>query len=50
VSPPDSQLPTLERDYRAMLDMFYWEPPTFAAILAGLAALEQEINAEKRAR
>ena len=50
LSPPDSQLPTLERDYRAMRDMFYREPPTFEAILAGLASLEQEINAEKRAR
>jgi hypothetical protein len=49
LSPPDSQLPALERDYRAMRDMFYREPPTFGAILAGLAALEQEINAEKRA-
>jgi hypothetical protein len=33
-----------------MRDMFYREPPTFEAILAGLASLEQEINAEKRAR
>jgi len=45
LSPPDSQLPTLERDYRAMRDMFFREPPTFEAILAGLAALEREINA-----
>ena len=50
LSPPESQLPALERDYRAMRDMFYREPPTFEAILAGLASLEQEINAEKRAR
>jgi hypothetical protein len=50
LSPPDSQLPALEKDYRAMRDMFYREPPTFEAILAGLASLEQEINAEKRAR
>jgi len=49
LSPPNSQLSALERDYRAMRDMFYREPPTFGAILAGLAALEQEINAEERA-
>ncbi len=42
---PDSQLPALERDYRAMRDMFFREPPLFEAILAGLAALEVEINA-----
>lgn len=48
--PPDGQLPALERDYRAMRDMFYREPPTFGAILAGLVALEQEINTEKQAR
>jgi hypothetical protein len=48
LSPPDSQLPALERDYRAMQDMFFREPPTFETILAGLAALEREINAEAR--
>ena len=49
LSPPDSQLPALERDYRAMRDMFFLEPPSFEAILAGLAELEQEINAEEPA-
>jgi len=44
LSPPDSQLPALERDYRAMRDMFFREPPSFEAILAGLTALELEIN------
>jgi hypothetical protein len=29
LSPPDSQLPALERDYRAMRKIFYREPPTF---------------------
>ena len=43
---PDSQLPALERDYRAMRDMFFRDPPDFAVILAGLMALEQEINGE----
>jgi hypothetical protein len=47
LSPPDRQLFTLEKDYRAMRDMFYREPPTLEAIMAGLASLEQEINAAK---
>jgi hypothetical protein len=45
LSPPQSQIAALERDYRAMRDMFYREPPEFAAILAGLEVLEREINA-----
>ena len=49
LSPPDGQLLALERDYRAMRDMFYREPPTFGAILAGLVSLEQEINAKNQA-
>jgi len=44
LSPPESQIPALERDYREMRDMFYREPPEFAAILAGMKALELEIN------
>jgi len=44
LSPPESQQPALERDYRAMRDMFYREPPEFAAILAGMESLELEIN------
>jgi len=47
LSPPDSQLPALEKDYRAMREMFYREPPTFEVILVGLASLEEEINGEK---
>ncbi|WP_089837968.1 nucleotidyl transferase AbiEii/AbiGii toxin family protein [Granulicella pectinivorans] len=46
LSPPESQFPALERDYRAMGEMFYREPPTFEAILAGLT-LEHEINTKK---
>jgi predicted nucleotidyltransferase component of viral defense system len=45
LSPPESQLSALERDYRAMRDMFFREPPPFEAIRDGLAALELEINA-----
>ena len=44
LSPPPSQIATLERDYRAMRDMFYREPPEFTAILAGMEALELDIN------
>jgi hypothetical protein len=47
LSTPDRQLPALERDYRAMREMFYREPPTFGAILDGLTSLEKEINAIK---
>ena len=44
LSPRESQLAALDRDYEAMQDMFFREPPMFPAILQGLAALEQEIN------
>jgi hypothetical protein len=44
LSPHESQFAALERDYRAMRDMFYREPPSFTTILQGLAALELEIN------
>jgi len=47
--PPPSQTSALARDYRAMRDMFYRDPPEFAAILEGLAALESEINDLKSA-
>jgi hypothetical protein len=43
--PPASQTSALARDYRAMRDMFYREPPEFGVIMEGLAALELEINA-----
>ena len=45
LSPPQSQLAALERDYRAMRDMFFREPPQFGEILAELSELEREINA-----
>jgi hypothetical protein len=45
LSPPPSQIAALERDYREMREMFYREPPEFASILAGMEALELEINA-----
>jgi hypothetical protein len=47
LSPPENQIPALERDYREMRDMFYRQPPQFTAVLAGLAALEQEINSRE---
>ncbi len=43
--PPAGQASALARDYRAMRDMFYREPPEFDVIMEGLAALELEINA-----
>jgi hypothetical protein len=43
----EEAIATLEKDYRAMRDMFYREPPTLEAIMAGLASLEQEINVAK---
>jgi hypothetical protein len=42
--PPENQWPALERDYRAMRDMFYREPPEFDEVLRALQALEGEIN------
>lgn len=42
--PPQSQQPVLERDYRAMRDMFYHEPPQFEEVLRALRVLEGEIN------
>ena len=44
LTPPDNQIAGLERDYRAMRDMFYKEPPEFADILRSLQLLEDEIN------
>jgi hypothetical protein len=45
LSPLESQRPALERDYRAMRDMFYQEPPEFEGVLRSLNVLEDEINA-----
>lgn len=39
----------LEKDYRAMREMFYREARTLEVIRAGLVSLEQEIKAEKQA-
>ncbi|MGD0802000.1 MAG: nucleotidyl transferase AbiEii/AbiGii toxin family protein [Terracidiphilus sp.] len=44
LNPRPSQIAALERDFSAMREMFYRKPPEFAAILAGMEALEQEIN------
>ncbi len=45
LSPPENQRPALERDFRAMRDMFYREPPEFDDVLQILNMLENEINA-----
>jgi hypothetical protein len=42
--PPENQRPALERDYRAMRDMFYRQPPEFEEVLSALRVLEDEIN------
>ncbi len=42
--PPAERLPALQRDYRAMRDMFLTEPRSFEAILATLTELERRIN------
>ena len=44
LTPPHNQIAGLERDYRAMHDRFYKEPPEFADILRSLQLLENEIN------
>ena len=42
--PPAERLPALQRDYRAMRDMYLIEPANFDDILANLAELEKRIN------
>lgn len=43
--PPPDRVAGLERDYRAMRDMYLSEPPTFEKVLATLDELEKRINA-----
>ena len=42
--PPEARRPALQRDYRAMRDMYLSEPPDFDRVMADLAALEARIN------
>jgi len=42
--PPESRGAELERDYRAMRDMFLVEPPPFEQLLESLRGLENRIN------
>lgn len=49
LAPPEIQTFALARDYRAMREMFFREPPEFTVIMDGLAALELEINDLKSA-
>lgn len=42
--PPESRRAELERDYRAMRDMFLVEPPPFEQLLDSLGGLEKRIN------
>ena len=50
LSPPENQIPAVERDYREMRDMFYREPPEFDDVLRSLNLLEKEINASRLSR
>lgn len=47
LSPSDAIADDLKRDYDAMTVMFMREPPTFAELLADIAALEERLNADK---
>jgi len=42
--PPEFRFVELERDYRAMRDMFLAEPPPFESLLESLRGLENRIN------
>jgi len=42
--PPEPRVSELERDYRAMRDMFLVEPPPFEQLLDSLGGLEKRIN------
>lgn len=42
--PPPERLPSLQRDYHAMRDMYLTEPVSFDEILLTLADLESSIN------
>ena len=43
--PPEYRLDALAADYDAMRDMLYGDIPSFTAVLDGVKALEQQINA-----
>lgn len=45
LSPSEAIADDLKRDYDAMAVMFMREPPTFTELLAGIAALEERLNA-----
>lgn len=45
LTPPEYRLDALAADYDAMRDMLYSDIPSFAAVLDGVKALEQQINA-----
>ncbi|MGJ5816080.1 nucleotidyl transferase AbiEii/AbiGii toxin family protein [Paludibaculum fermentans] len=44
VSPTESRIAALRRDYRDMADMIFGEQPSFELLLTKLAALETELN------
>jgi hypothetical protein len=42
--PNEARMPELIRDYAAMHEMFFGQPPTFDSILETLSGLERRIN------
>ncbi|MBI5282817.1 MAG: nucleotidyl transferase AbiEii/AbiGii toxin family protein [Candidatus Solibacter usitatus] len=44
VSPAESRIAALRRDYRDMADMIFGEPPPFDLLMEKLAALEADLN------
>lgn len=42
--PPEFRMSDLERDYRAMRDMFLVEPPSFESLMESVRGLENRIN------
>lgn len=42
--PPVCQVAELARDYTAIREMFYREPPAFVIVLQDLSALQAQIN------
>lgn len=49
LAPPEFRLAELERDYRAMRDMFFASPPPFEEVTKSLSDLEQKINRRQTA-
>ena len=44
LSPAESRIDDLKRDYQAMAEMFFGEPPLFDDVLQVIGELEERIN------